>query len=68
MKVIIDGAERHLSEVDIPAAATGLKTEDCKLIISLGMRIHIAERDRDYWRDLAITNQQKLEALTDEPT
>lgn len=62
MKLIIDGKEKHLSEVDILAIATGLKTDDCKMIISLGKRLSTAERDRDYWRDLAIKNQQTLEA------
>lgn len=62
MKVIVDGKEKHLSEVDILVMTTGLKTDDCKMIISLGKRLSTAERDRDYWRDLAIKNQQTLEA------
>ncbi len=61
--MIVDGKEKHLSEVDILAMATGLKTDDCKMIISLGKRLNDAERDRDYWRDLAIKNQQSLEAM-----
>lgn len=67
MKVIVDGKEKYLSEVDILAVATGLRTDDCKMIISLGKRLYEAEKDRDYWRDLAIINQQKLEALANEP-
>ena len=62
MKIIVDGKEKHLSEVDILAMATGLKTDDCKMIISLGKRLNDAERDRDYWRDLAIKTRQTLEA------
>ena len=61
MKIIVDGKEKHLSEVDILAMATGLKTDDCKMIISLGKRLNDAERDRDYWRDLAISCQQQTE-------
>ena len=69
MKVIVDGKEKHLSEVDMLAMATGLKTDDCKMIISLGKRLNDAERDRDYWRDLAIKNYQKYEeTLKNEPT
>ena len=69
MKVIVDGKEKHLSEVDMLAMATGLKTDDCKMIISLGKRLNDAERDRDYWRDLAIKNHQKYEeTLKNEPT
>lgn len=62
MKIIVDGKEKHLSEVDILGMATGLKTDDCKMIISLGKRLNDAERDRDYWRDLAIKTKQTLEA------
>lgn len=62
MKIFVDGKEKHLSEVDILAMATGLKTDDCKMIISLGKRLNDAERDRDYWRDLAIKTKQTLEA------
>lgn len=69
MKVIVDGKEKHLSDVDILAVATGLKTDDCKMIISFGKRLNDAERDRDYWRDLAIKSQQKYEeAQKNEPT
>jgi hypothetical protein len=69
LKVSIDGKVKHLSEVDILAMATGLKTDDCKMIISLGKRLGDAERDRDYWRDLAIKNQQKYEEVQrNEPT
>lgn len=68
MKVIVSGTEKHLSEVDILAHATGLSIEDCKMIITLSKRLQNAERDRDYWRDLAISTQQKLEAINNDST
>ena len=68
MKVIVDGNEKHLSEVDILAHATGLAVDDCKMIIALSRRLNEAERDRDYWRDLAISAQQKYEALQNDTT
>lgn len=69
MKIIVDGKEKHLSDVDILALATGIKTDDCKMIIRFGKRLNDAERDRDYWRDLAIKSQQKCEeAQKNEPT
>ncbi len=69
MKIIVDGKEKHLSDVDILALATGIKTDDCKMIISFGKRLNDAERDRDYWRDLAIKSQLKYEeAQKNEPT
>lgn len=62
MKIIVNGKEKHLSEIDILAMATGLKADDCKMIIDLGKRLNDAERDRDYWRDLAIKTKQTMEA------
>lgn len=68
MKVIVDGIEKPMSEVEILARATGLQADDCKTIIGLSKRLQTAELDRDYWRDLAITTQQKYEELLNDPT
>ena len=68
MKVIVAGIEKSLSEVEILAHATGLQAEDCEMIIGLSKRLQTAERDRDYWRDLAITTQQKYEELLHDTT
>lgn len=63
MKIITAEEVKTLSGSEILAIATGKPEEQCRMNQVLHKRLAIAERDRDYWRDLAITTQQKLEAM-----
>lgn len=52
-----------LTDAQILSMGTGYSEDECQLILTLRKRAITAERDRDFWRDLAISAQQKLEAL-----